>query len=169
MKMNIHNFIKSWTEIYYAEKELGLAKAKITSYFIIPLCLLQIWNLKLLIEYSENVLGYEFINGAVRALTFQLIIVLGLLVRFIALRFKGRYAHRFAETGVLIASAAWLAHFLWTMQWLNETRKIVYICPPPILLFTFQPLAWFLTVGFFGWFLYKIIFLIAITWKTIRK
>jgi hypothetical protein len=167
--MKIYNFIKTWAEVYYAEKQLGLKKARITSYFIIPLCILQIWNLKSIVEYSEKWLEYEFIDGAVRALIFQLTIVLGLSIRFLALRFNGRYAQRFSDAGILIAFSAWLAHFVWTMQWLNEAKKIVDICTPPILLYTIAPLGLFLTIGFSGWLLYKTIFLIAVTWKTVRK
>ncbi len=167
--MKIHNFAMRWTEIYYSERKSGLKKAKLTSYFIIPLCVLQILNLRLMIEHAENSLNYEVLDGTVRALTFQLTIVAGLLVRFLALRFEGKYASRFADVGILVAFSAWLAHFVWTIQWIREISKIADVCPPPILFYTLPLLGWLLTYGFFGWFLYKIIFLIAVTWKTVRK
>ncbi len=167
------NFLKNWIETYYTQKEKNLNRSRVSSLLIFLLVFslftLQINSYNQLIRELDGQISSDLYSGIIKALVFQATIVLGLFVRFLALRFKGKFAFRFAEAGVLIAFFAWLGHFVWTNQWMEDASKFMPVCFPPILLYTPYLPAVGLTFGFIGWFFYKIIFLIAVTWKTVRE
>jgi hypothetical protein len=167
------NFIKNWIEMYHSEREKGLRNARFFSLpiflFVLFLFVLQIYALKQITDTSDSSISLQFLNGTIKALTFQITIVLGLFIRFLALKFSGRYALRFSEVGILIAFSAWLSHYIWTYQVISEIQRTTDLCFPPVLLYTPHLPASLLTLGFFGWVLYKIMFVIAVTWKTVRK
>ena len=173
--MNIKNFISKWSDNYFSIKEKSSRRDRITSVLIFAIVLFVFaLNISDLIKnYKTN--GFEiskdlyFGSNLCKALIYQFTILFGLLIRLISLKFNNKNSFRFAEIGVLISFASWLGYLVWSAMRRSEISQIAAVNWSSHLHSLNGDAALLISIGFALWFVYKIIFLIAVTWKTIRK
>lgn len=168
-------FISNWSENYFSIKEKSLKRERIASallfFAVLFLFILSFYDLLKGFEVNEIELSKHLYFGSTvfKALIYQLIILLGLLINFISLHFDNRQAFRFSELGVFISFFSWLGYLCWTAVNHFETSKVSDVLYSSHLESLNGIVAILLSTGFVIWLLYKIIFLTVITWKTIRK
>lgn len=173
--MKIRNFIKNWSENYFSVKENNWKREKLTSFILLLVAVLlfssNVYSIIESYKINEFQISKDLYFGSnlIKSLIYQLIILLGLLIRFVALRFKNRSAFRLSEIGVLLSFFSWLGYLVWTSAEHNEISKIADVNYSSHLNFLDRGIAIILSLSFVVWFFYKIIFLIAVTWKTVRK
>lgn len=169
--MHILEFVRNWSDIYYADKEKLQAKSKIYWTFVLLLftanVCLQLYGLYL----SRNDLifdSYRFRSRQSTALIYQTVILIGFLIKYISLQYRSRFALKLGEVGELIAFSSCLGHRILTIQIHNESfyGQGSYFEP----LIGISPHIGSLILGCFSvWVIYKILWIIAVMWKTIRK
>lgn len=167
--MKTLNFIRSWSEIYFSEKEKVLNTSRIWWFLILIFFLgsyiLQIYGF---VNFSNDSLSNYWAVIRSHAVIFQSIVLFGIFVKFLSLQFRGRFALRFSELGEFIAFAACLKHYLLTI----ETYSTAFggtACFTPPLIGVPHFAGGLILIFFMGWLFYKFNWVIAVTWKTVRK
>ncbi len=166
------SFITTFSENYFSIKAKKLKRAKTTSLLIfLAVLFLVILNFYDFLKYYGFAPFYDdrFSFNLIKSAIYQFVILLGLMIRLIALRFDNRYALRFSELGTLIAFFSWLGLSVWSAFVHYETSKLADVNYSSHLVGVDGTIAVLMSFGFVCWLFYKIIFLIAIVWKTIRK
>lgn len=171
----MRTFISNWRETYFSIKEKGLKRERITSLllFLAVLLLFSLSFYDLLRNYEVNELKLSedlyFGSTTFKALVYQVIILLGLFIRLISLRFNSRQSLRFSELGVFIAFFGWLGYLVWLAILQVEIPKYADVLYSSHLPALNGIAAILLSFSFIIWFFYKIIFLGYVTWKTLKK
>ncbi len=166
------NFITTFSENYFSIILKKLKRAKIISLltFLAVLFLVSLNFYDFLKNYGfAPFYDDRFRLNLVKSAIYQFVILLGLMIRLIALRFDNRYALRFSELGTLIAFFSWLGLFVWSAFVHSETSKLADVNYSSHLLGVDGTIALLTSFGFVCWFFYKITLLIAVAWKTVRK
>jgi hypothetical protein len=162
-------FVKALAATYFSEKDRlrDQSRRVWNSIFIgfFALYLLQIYG-----AYYEwqSVLELNRVDpdrawqAKLSALYLQGIVLFGIFIKFLTAHFRGKWFVRFGESGELIAFAAFLRHFLRSM----ENPSPYYSRP----LDEIPNLCGVLIVAYFTvWAAYKILRAFAVGWKTVRK
>ena len=179
--MNPLKFVKAVSETYFTERDGIRNRSKrwwsFTFIAFFSLYLFQIyaaymdWQSLIVQQAIENLFTIspdEFWQNKVNAMYLQGIVLFGVFVRFLAGQFRGRWFVRFGELGELIAFAAFLKHYLWTIE-VKSKLFDGYACSSPSLIGLIPAAGQWLLFFFYCWLQYKILWIIAVTWKTVRK
>jgi len=174
--MKLHEFIKNISATYFAETDKVWEIAKRCWHFIF-IGFLFIYALQIYGAYINypsvaarfgGINADEFWNAQAKAMTIQGILLLGIFIRYLSAHYRGKWAVRFGELGEFIAFASFIYHLDWILEKYHAFHSgeggaqqtligVPFIFGDLIVLF------------FFGWVIYKIAFVIAVTWKTVRK
>lgn len=174
--MNPLKFIRALSETYFYEKDKCRKNSRrcwnLLFIAFFSLYLLQIYaafvNYEAVAGYGPERLNLEaFRQIQSRAIFLEGLVLLGVFVRVLAARFRGKWPIRFGELGELVALAAFYRHFEWTRELYPIDRDF---CGPTPALAGFPEFLGSLYLLFFlGLAFCKIVLIIALAWKTVRK
>lgn len=178
--MRPHKLFKEISETYFAEKDTVWSRSKRWWSFLFllffSLYLFQIYAAFMDWQPASNPMSFSetkdfdiniFWRTKVDALIIQGIVLFGIFVKFLTSQFRGRWFLRFGELGEVIAFAAFYKHYVWTNEVLSNLGNVY--CGSPSLFGMTPFVSQWLGLFFFCWFIYKILWIIAVTWKTVRK
>lgn len=179
--MTVKKFIKELSETYFSEKNKSWQNSRRCWSFIFAsffgLYLFQIYaadaEFQSFALWQSNA-GEAFLNAEafwqtkVSAIYFQGIVLSGIFIRFAAAHFRGKWFARFGELGELVGFAALVGHFRWTVG-LRSGDFGGHACYSSGLAGMIPIGEQIISLFFLGWIFYKIFWLIAVTWKTVRK
>lgn len=171
-------FVKNVSETYFAEKGAARRGFKYAWDFLFigffALYLFQIyaayvdWESLVVLQVVNFIDPDDFWQTKLSAIYLQGVVLGGVFVRFLAAQFRGKWAVRFGELGALIAIAAFINHYLWTIDAQSKLFE-GNACSSPGLIGMTPLNSQLLALFFLCWTLYKPTFLIAVAWKTVRK
>ena len=176
--MKLLKLIKSVSETYFAERDKIWNRSKRWWSFTF-VCFFSLFLFQIYAAYTDWQLLVDIVRIndlttpdldqlwqiKVYALYLQGIVLFGIFTRFLSGQFRGSWFIRFGELSELIAFATFCQHYVLTIQVKSETAACGSSSLTGMVPFNSQWIGCF----FFGWFIYKMIWIIAVTWKTVRK
>ena len=176
--MNLLKSIKSISKTYFAERDKTWKRSKRWWSFTF-VCFFSLFLFQIYAAYTDwqSLVDIAGINDLTTpdlndlwqtkadALYLQGIVLFGIFTRFLSGQFRGRWFVRFGELGEIIAFAAFCQHYVLTIQVNSKTVACGSSFLTGMVPFNSQWIGCF----FFGWFVYKMTWIIAVIWKTVRK